>query len=259
MSAPTLPVLGASTVNRKWLYQVNTGTSSAKVWTTCGGVTNSQFNPDNPNWVDNTQQAGLGFKSQNKTGADWSGQVTFERAPQGADPSSYDDAQEYLRLHSVGVFGPGNQVEIRVFEYDPNDPDATYSPRVEAYSGKCGVSWQPAGGDMMADDTVVVNFVSQGALLAIDHPYPVGGSVPVIDSVSDRNVGTAGGDAITINGRHFNGTTGITVGGTDMTNFTVVTDSLIVATVPAKTAGTAALVVTNATGASTTGGNLTYA
>lgn len=92
---------------------------------------------------------------------------------------------------------------------------------------------------------------------------PAAASVPVITSVSDRTYAAAGGQTVTIHGSHFTGTTGITFAGTtagaEGVGFTVVDDGTIVANVPAHTAGTGALVVTNATGASTTGGTVTYA
>lgn len=88
---------------------------------------------------------------------------------------------------------------------------------------------------------------------------PAAASIPVITSVSDRTLGTAGGELITIHGSHFTGTTGITFAGTAATSFTVLDDATIVATAPAHAAGTGALVVTNATGPSTTGGTVTYA
>jgi len=259
MSGPTIPQLGPSTVNRKWVYQVNTGSTVAPTWATVGGVTNSAFKPDGPNWVDNTDQGGQGFKSQNKTGADWSGSLTLDRKVGQSDPTSYDPGQEYLRTHAIGKFGTSNTVEIRVFEFYPDDPTGASTPREEAYHGFCGVSWEPQGGDMLADDTVVVTLQGQGKIDLITHPYPADSLIPVIDSAAPLNVDAAGGDLVTINGHDFTGTTGVTFAGTAATSFTVVDDGLIVAVTPAHTAGSGAIVVTNASGASTTGPNVTFA
>jgi len=172
MSSPTIPTLGPSTVNRKWMYEVNTTPSGSATYVPIGGVMNSQFQPDTPNWVDNTDQAGQGFQSQNKTGATWSGSLTVDRKVGSSDPTTYDVGQEYLRTHAIGKFGTSNTVEIRVYEWYPEDPTGASTPRVEAYHGKCGVSWVPAGGDMMADDTVAVTLNGQGKLDIIDHPFP---------------------------------------------------------------------------------------
>lgn len=58
---------------------------------------------------------------------------------------------------------------------------------------------------------------------------------------------------LTIIGQHFTGTVGashVTIGGTNATKYTVVSDSVIVAVVPAGSAGEADIVVTNVSGAS---------
>lgn len=55
---------------------------------------------------------------------------------------------------------------------------------------------------------------------------------------------------VTITGGRFTGTTGINFGATAATAFSVISDNLLVATMPAGTAGSAAIVVTNAGGAS---------
>jgi len=174
-TAPTIPVLGASTVNRNWFYEFNTGTPDVPVWTCAGGVTNTQFQPSTGNWVDNTDQAGKGAQSSNKSGYTWSGDISFERKTKQDEPTAYDDGQEFLRLAALKI-GPANTVEMRVFEYDPDDPDGTSSPRVEAYHGFAGVDWVPDGGDMMADNTVKASLKGQGALDIISHPYPGSGS-----------------------------------------------------------------------------------
>lgn len=172
-AAPTITALGPSTVNRKWLYEINTSDDSeTPSWTTLAGITNATFNPDAPNWVDNTDQQGQGFQSQNKTGATWSGTVTVERKVTTADPTKYDTAQEYLRKHAIGKFGTANTVEVRVSEWYPDDKEGASTPREEAYRGYAGVSWEPQGGDMNADDTVQITLTGQGKLDLIEHPYP---------------------------------------------------------------------------------------
>jgi hypothetical protein len=261
MSAPLFPSLGPSTVNRKWMYEINTNTLAAPVFTVLGGVLNAQFQPDTPNWVNNTDQEGKGFQSQNKTGATWSGDITVDRKIGKTDPTTYDVAQEYLRTHAIGKFGPLNTVEIRVYEYDPSDPTGVSSPRIEAYHGFCGVSWVPAGGDMLADDEVKITLNGQGQLDIIAHPYAAAPAVPVIDSATPLALPAAGGTLVVIHGRGFTGTvptTGVKFIGTNATSWVVQDDHTIVATAPAHAAGSGAIVVTNATGPSTTGPVVTY-
>lgn len=81
-------------------------------------------------------------------------------------------------------------------------------------------------------------------------PAGVNNDAPTVDSV----VGTlhaAGGNAVTIKGRDFTGSTGAALGGTAFTSVVVVDDETITAVSPAKTAGTYSLTVTNVTGTGT--------
>lgn len=71
---------------------------------------------------------------------------------------------------------------------------------------------------------------------------------PSIASVLPASAGE--GDLVTIEGGHFTGATAVSFGGTAATAFDVVDSRHIVAELPAGTAGSAAVVVTNAAGAS---------
>lgn len=84
-------------------------------------------------------------------------------------------------------------------------------------------------------------------------------AVPTISSDEPASVGTAGGDLVTLRGTNFTGTTGATVDGDAVTEFIVVDDQTLVITVPAQTAGTYNVIVTNATGASAAYTGITYA
>lgn len=262
MPNPTLPVLGAATLNRKWIYEFNTASVASPTWGVLGGVTDSHFQPDAPNWVGDTDQAGQGFESSTKTGATWSGDLTIARKVASvATPTVYDAIQEFIRLKSIGKFGPQNTVQVRVSEFDPNDPTGVATPRVEAYTGFCGVGWVPAGGDMLAEDTVAINLVGQGPCTPITHPYPAGATVPTVFSASPLALGTAGGQLVTIFGQGFLGTiptSGVKFATTNATSWVVVNDNEIVAIAPAHSAGSGPVVVTNSTGPSTTGPTVTY-
>ncbi|MBJ8342777.1 IPT/TIG domain-containing protein [Antrihabitans sp. YC3-6] len=76
-------------------------------------------------------------------------------------------------------------------------------------------------------------------------------AVPTVTGVTPTgNFGTAGGQLRTIRGRGFDGTTGITIGGTAVTAFQVLTDNSISVITPAKTAGPHNVIVTDANGPS---------
>lgn len=261
MTSPSIPVLGAATLNRKWVFEFNTGTLGSPVYAVCGGVTDSQLKQDEANWVEDTDQAGQGFKSSTKTGATWSGDITIARKVTGADATLYDPVQEFLRLKAIGKFGPANTVQVRICEYDPNDPNGLVTPRVEAYSGFCGVGWAPAGGNMLAEDNVAITLSGQGRLIPITHPYPKVPVVPVITSATPLALGTAGGTLVSIFGAGLSGavaTTGVKFAGTNATAWVNVGDNEIVAQAPAHSAGSGPIVVTNTVGASTTGPTVVY-
>jgi hypothetical protein len=118
------------------------------------------------------------------------------------------------------------------------------------------VQWEPQGGDGTTLKTVNITLLGQGARAPITNPWNVG-TVPIITSVSPTSGTSAGGTSVSIFGSGFTGTvptTGVKFGGTNATNWTVVNDGLIVATAPAHAVGAVAVLVTNATGPSTTGG-----
>jgi hypothetical protein len=94
-----------------------------------------------------------------------------------------------------------------------------------------------------------------------DYDFDEGGvndDAPVLESVEPANQPLAGG-AATLRGQNFEGTTGVTVGGTAATNRVVVSDTEVTCTFPAKAAGTYAVAITNATGTDTEAGAVTYA
>lgn len=73
-------------------------------------------------------------------------------------------------------------------------------------------------------------------------------AAPVVTAVAPTAQGV--GKAIVVSGVRFTGTTGVTVGGVATTSFAVVNDTQLVAVIPAGSAGSAPVIVTNATGAS---------
>lgn len=173
MTSPTIPTLGADTVNRKWVLEVNTGTVATPTWTAVGGVMDLTLVTDSANWVDSSDFASGGYQSQTKTSTAWSATCTVRRGTLSeTDLTHYDTGQEYLRTHAEGVIGTGNSVNVRVYEYDTNDPTGANSPRQQAYTGRCGVEWAEQGGAYNALSTVQITLQGQGKLTSITHPYP---------------------------------------------------------------------------------------
>lgn len=172
MPSPSVPVLGPSTLNRKWILEVNTSATGTPAWVAVGGMTNFTPVTDSANWVDDSDFSSQGFSSQAKTGAAWSASCTVVRKVQQGALTSYDVGQEYLRTRAIGKFGPSNSANLRFYEYDTSDPTGVASPRIEAYMGYAGVEWAEQGGDDKALSTVNVTLNGQGKLNQIAHPYP---------------------------------------------------------------------------------------
>lgn len=167
MTAPAFPTLGASTLARKWVTEIDTGAGES-TWTVIGGVTNCQFEPDTGNWVDDSDYGTVGKSSETKTSGKANVTLSISRKL-GSDGVSYDAGQEALRAAAEFKYGTDNNVTVRIFEYNPDG-----GPRVQAYSGTWGVDWVPQGGDNNALDMVQVTLHPRGDVAAVSHPYPAG-------------------------------------------------------------------------------------
>lgn len=252
MPATTRVQLGAATTVRKWYLDINTGTTAAPVWTGVFGITD--FKPSlSPTWKDTSDFDSGGNKSSTATAREWGVEFKAMRKSTSAVPTVYDPGQEALRLRAE-LLGLGNSIEVRFYEMGPG------GPRVESYQGTVGVEWGPDGGAMEDTDGVSVKLMGQGARTTPAHPATVA-VVPVVYSFLPVTGPAAGGTSVAIKGSGFTGTvavTGVKFGGTNATNWSVVDDNTLVATAPAHAAGAVAIVVTNATGPSTTGPTYLY-
>ena len=252
MPATTRVPLGAATTVRKWQLDVNVGTTAAPSWTGVFGITN--FKPNLAlTWKDTSDLDSGGDMSSAGTARTWGVDLKVERKTNASDPTTYDPGQEVLRLlaENLGVL---NSTQVRFYEMEPG------GPRVEAYQGTCGVEWSPDGGAYSDTDSVSIKLVGQGHRTIIAHPDTVA-SVPVIYSFDPITGPAAGGTLVTVHGSGFTGTiavTGVKFATTSATSWNVVDDDTIVAIAPAHVAGAVAIVVTNATGPSTTGPTYLY-
>jgi hypothetical protein len=120
----------------------------------------------------------------------------------------------------------------------------------EAYSGLAIVGWSRSKTGVADLDEATITFTGDGARTPISNPAAPG-VAPVVLSATPSGVAAAG--LVTIAGSGFTGTvstTGVKFGGVNATSWVVVSDSEIVAVMPAGSAGSAVVLVTNATGAS---------
>lgn len=155
--------LGASTLNRKWYLDVNTGSDVTPVWTGVFGI--SDFQPSvNTTMQTDSDYDSEGYMSSTATAIAWALNITLQRKSTTADAAEYDPGQEALRL-VADELGLDNRVHVRWYEMNGAD-----GPQVEAYEGHASVSWSPNGGGMDALSTVAVVLQGQGKRTAITHP-----------------------------------------------------------------------------------------
>ena len=158
--------LGASTVNRKWWVDVNTGTATAPVWTGVFGITNLTPGTIDSNMEDDSDYNSGGFMSSTKTAEGWSLEMTVSRKVQADAPTAYDPGQEFLRDLGSGKFGSANSCLIRWYEMGEGEDQ----PRVEAYEGRAAVGYSPEGGDMKSLATAKITLTGQGRRRTVAHP-----------------------------------------------------------------------------------------
>lgn len=218
---------------RRFKVQVS---SDNATWLNVAGVTDLSPN-ENPTLVAADDYDSNGFSNWEKT---MTGAKTVVKANRKTNAGVFDPGQELVRTTR---FQFGDQARLYIRWYDRNGV-------AEAYSGRALVDWQQSKTGIADLEEVTMTFTIDGVLAAIATPY-VASAVPVLATATPSGVAVGGQVQITGNG--FIGTvvtTGVKFGATNATSWIVVSDSLIVAVMPAGSAGSAPIVVTNAAGAS---------
>lgn len=153
--------LGASTTNRKWCIDIDTGAETPE-WTGIFGIMEFKDALE-ASLQDDSDFDGEGWKSETNTANKWGIELKVKRAVTAASAIAYDPGQEALRA-AADETGVANSVFVRWYEMEPG------GPRVEAYTGYAAVSWSPDGGNMESISTVSVKLSGQGKRTAITHP-----------------------------------------------------------------------------------------
>ena len=147
----------------------------------------------------------------------------------------------------------GDACRIGVRWFDKNGLEG------ENFKGVAVVQSERGNTGVKDPETKTFTLQGDGILTPISNPG-VAAAVPVVTSVSPSSGDELGGDMVTISGSGFTGASSVTFDAAAVTDYTVVSDSTIVAVTPAGSVGSADVVVTNTTGPSTTGtGKFTYA
>jgi hypothetical protein len=205
-------------------------------WTPLLGLTD--FNPqENATLQGADDYDSNGFASFEKT---ITGAKLAIKARRKLSAGAFDPGQELCR-NTRYQFGTNARLYVRW--YDRNGAP-------EAYSGLYLVDYQQSKTGVADIEEVGITFTADGQVSPITNPASAP-AVPVITTATPS--GAATGALVTITGAYFTGvvpTTGVKFGGVNATNWTVVSDSTIVATMPTGSAGSAPIIVTNGAGAS---------
>lgn len=160
MAATVKAPLGASTLNRKWYLDVNTGTTETPTWTGVFGITEFKGNVEG-SLQDDSDFDSNGWKSQVNTANTWMIEGKCRRGIKAGTPNTYDAGQEVLRI-AGGLTGESNIVEVRWYEVGDVE--------VEAYKGFASVTWSEDGGNMEAVSMVSFTLNGRGLRESITHP-----------------------------------------------------------------------------------------
>ena len=180
-----------------------------------------------------------GFNAFEKTMTGWQVVSKFLMPTTANVPS---DAGQQLLANTRFLFGASARAYTRW--YDRNGG-------TDAWSGLTLVDWNQTKTSVPDVAEITATLKGDGVLTQIANPF-ASAAIPVIISATPSAVAVGG--QVQIAGGGFLGTvatTGVKFGGVNATSWIVVSDSLIVAVMPAGSAGSAPIIVTNAIGPST--------
>lgn len=216
-------------------YRVQVSTDDTN-WVRPMGL-NSLSASFDPNVEDSSDYDNEGWSSGDITMRSWSLEIGLNRKSDGG----VEDPGQTLIDAAQAEFGDAARLYVRWYRTDGIG---------QSWKGRAVVGVAPDGTSVTDLAKWNVTLTGDGAPTKIANPYTPT-AAPVVLSASPS--GAAAGAQVTIKGQGFTGTvasTGVKFGATAATSWTVVSDSLIVAIVPTGSAGSAAVTVTNATGAS---------
>ncbi|GAA1915306.1 hypothetical protein GCM10009775_04700 [Microbacterium aoyamense] len=136
--------------------------------------------------------------------------------------------------------GEANKREFQLFTDALDDT-------MPVLQGKFSVAYSEANTGFADKGVVRFTLASDGVVPKITSPL-AGSLVPIIESASPS--GLTVGDLILIRGYKFTGVTAITIDSQNVTKIRIEDDNTLVALIPASVSGAAAIIVTNAAGAS---------
>jgi len=161
-----------------------------------------------------------------------------------------------LRQPIAGVYDPGQEL-VRACQSQYGDAARVYVRYYDKFTGLEGkqgrtiAEWNESKTGQADLNEIQITLTGDGAISSIG-PVTVTPPAPLVLTATPAAVAVGG--IVQITGAGFTGTiavSGVKFGATNATSWFVVSDSVIVAVMPAGSAGAANIVVTNAAGAST--------
>lgn len=244
-TTPTLPA--GSTLGHSYEYglDVNTGTIESPVWQPVRRM--SDFQPTiNPVTQDATTYDNFGSPDNDKTGETWTAALSVLINRSVSTGAYTPEVEAILACTKPTAKGSAAVLHVRYY----HKPESGTPNPDDAYEGFATVGVQRANIGNDGVEKINVTLTGKGPRSEISNPF-AGWDDPVVPSITGATPSGAGeDDMVTITGAHFTGATVVKFGASNATAFTVVSDSTIVATLPAGSAGAANIKVTNATGES---------
>lgn len=216
---------------RRYKQDVST---DGTTWVKLGG--RSDFAPtETPTVVGADDYDSGGFNGFEKTMTGWQAVSKFQMPTTAGIPS---DPGQMLLEATRFQFGDACRAYTRW--YDRNGG-------TDAWSGRALIDWNQSKTGVPDIAEVTVTFKGDGPLARIANPY-ASTVAPIVTAATPS--GAAAGSQVSIYGGGFLGATSVKFGAVSVVNPLIVSDSLIVAIMPAGSAGSAAVTVTTAAGTS---------
>jgi hypothetical protein len=215
-------------------FRVDVSIDGGTTWLPLRGINDLSPKPSTPTLQDANDYDTDGWSQQEKTMQAWSLVAKVNRK---TSAGVFDPGQEAVRSRQL-LWGDDARIDTRW--YDRNGAP-------EAYQGTALVGWEQSKTGVADLEEATITLTGDGALQEIDNPYS-SDAVPVITSALDSAV-TQGG-MVEITGSGFADASGVKFGSTAATSFKIISPNVIVAVMPAGSAGAANVTVTNGAGTS---------
>ncbi len=218
-------------------YRLELSVDGLTNWIRLGGL-NDLNDQISPNKVDSSNYESNGWAASEITMQSWSVSAKYNRQAN----AGVEDAASAMIRAARGQFGDAARLYVRWY--------STVLTAEQAWQGRAIVEVNKSKTGVADLNEFTLTLTGDGLLALAANPYAPT-SVPILSAALPS--GAATGAQVTISGTGFTGTiptSGVKFGGTNASAWTVVSDQTIVAIMPAGSAGSAVVVVTNATGAS---------